>query len=102
MNQDWPSGKANLSITISNNGNVKAEVIDSQFPESINKTLVSSINKLSKHPAIIFPSVFPSKLSNDERYLSLDKQRHYMGVPNLPDFTAVTFNCTVSNKAQKQ
>lgn len=103
LNHEWPSGKVIVSITINNSGKVKAEIIDSQFPnDSIAKTLVDSIDKLSKHPAIIFPTVFPPTLSVDERNLAIDKQRHYMGVPNLPDFESVTFVGTFTSQEQKK
>ncbi len=100
---NWSPGKVNISITINNNGKVKSEIIDWEFPDnSVAKILADSINKLDRHPAIIFPNIFPPKLSVDERNLAIDKQRHYMGVPNLPDFESVTFIGTFTNKEQKK
>jgi hypothetical protein len=93
----WPKGKIELKITITDAGKVSANLIDSQFSKGVSSALVSSVNKLSKHPSIIFPNVFPEKLFADERNLALNQQKLYMGVSKLPEFKSITFNCTFRN-----
>lgn len=102
ISSDWPPGKVDIAITINSSGKVRAKLMDCQFPKSVGKNLVDSINKLAKHPAIVFPTVFPVNLPTAEYNLAVDKQHHYMGVPSLPDFESVSFVCTFHNKEPRK
>ena len=99
---NYPSRTIDIAVTINKDGKVKAKLVDCQFPKDVGKTLVASINKLNRHPAIIFPTVFPSDLSADEYNLAIDKQHHYMGVTSLPNLESVSFICTFHNNSTRK
>jgi len=101
VDPEWPTGKANVSVTVFTNGKIKAKVIDSQFTRSSTRNLIRSIEKLSNHPGVIFPSVFPSALSPAELEQTHQQQRIYMGVPSIPEFKSVTFIGTFRHETSK-
>jgi len=100
IDPSWQKGIANIAITIKSNGTVKAVPINSQFSKAATKVLVDSLNKLSYHPSVVFPTVFPEKMNATERATVDEKQHLFKGVAELPGYDSITFVCTFHNNDQ--